>query len=102
VRRFETEHAILDAFNRLEAISEQLHSAQRELARLIEQDPDGEWPKMWTRFLAAGGLTCRELCEWMVHQQPIRSTVRRHLRLVTSVVERRLRLVGDSSGSEAT
>jgi hypothetical protein len=83
-RRYETEHAILAAFDRVEAASQHLHRTQRELAGLIEQDPDNEWPEMWQRFLAAGGLTCDELCRWMVHQQQIRPTVRRHLRLVAA------------------
>jgi hypothetical protein len=82
-RRRRIEYAILDAFERVERMQEQLCSAERDLARLIADDEYGEWPRVWKAFLAAGGLTRDELCRWMVNQKPIRPTVQRqHLRLV--------------------
>jgi hypothetical protein len=69
----------------MEAASHRLHSAARELNRLIQDDEYREWPAMWKAFLAAGGVTRVELCRWMVQQNQIRPTVcRQHLRLVAN------------------
>jgi hypothetical protein len=93
VRHFRTQEKIIQAFERLERASTQLHRSARELARLIETDPNREWPATWDRFIAAGGLTCDELCRWIVNQQQqIRPTVRRqHLRLVAGAGKPHLR-----------
>jgi hypothetical protein len=100
-RRVQIEWAILDALDAVEAASKRLHSAQRELARLIADDPYEEWPGMWKAFLAAGGLTRDELCRWMVQQGQIRPTVQRqHLRLVARGARRRPRMVWND-GPEA-
>jgi hypothetical protein len=31
-----------------------------------KHDPDGEWPRRWQQFLAAGGITSKELAKFMV------------------------------------
>ena len=83
--RFQHEHAILDALQRVEAARCALQQAANDLDRLIQRDPDGEWPKRWGDFLAAGGVTVDELCRWMVERQPIRAVNKQnqHLRLVS-------------------
>jgi hypothetical protein len=83
--RFHHEHAVLDAFGRLEQARQAMDDAAHKLVELIEQDPDRQWRQRWDQFLSAGGVTFDELCRWMVHGQQIRHAVqRKHLRLVSN------------------
>ncbi len=79
-------HAVIDAFEQIETARQAMQEAERELADLIRHDPEGEWQDSWARFLADGGVTCDELCRWMVQGKQIRKDVarRHHVRLIVS------------------
>jgi hypothetical protein len=84
-RRSQTEKIIFAALDQVEAARQRLQSAQRDLAKAVDQDPDGEWTRIWDEFLAAGGMTRDELCRWMVTRETVRSVAvkRSHLRLIS-------------------
>ncbi len=84
VARLRHEHAILDAFERVESGRRMMQDATHQLIDLIDHDP--EWRQRWDQFLADGGITLDELCRWMVLHKAIRPMVKRqrHLRLVVN------------------
>lgn len=83
--RLRHEHAIIDAFERLETARQAMRDATAELGELIRHDPEGMWQQRWQAFLDAGGVAPDELCRWMVHGRSIRAVKRYgHLRLLAS------------------
>jgi hypothetical protein len=61
-------------------------SASQDLAALIEQDPDREWPSRWQAFLDDGGISAEELEQWTNERYVIKTISRQqgNLRFVVS------------------
>jgi hypothetical protein len=96
------EERILSAFEDLEAAAAKQEQAARYLQHRIEEDPTLQWPDLWQSFLAAGGLSSKELKQWLRDRRQIRpARQRRHLRLVASGERRRPGVVWNSSGPDA-
>jgi hypothetical protein len=77
-------NAIVDQFERIEKARGEMREAEQELVKLIREDPEHGWAERWEAFLAAGGVTVRELCSFVVQRRKFRDVVtrRNHLRLL--------------------
>jgi hypothetical protein len=63
-----------------------MRRASQDLAALIEEDPDHEWPSRWQAFLDDGGISAGELEQWRNERYLIRAVRKQqgNLRLVVS------------------